>query len=108
MPCTFSEVASLLTDYFDWKVDTYKFQYYIEGFNVHPGELDDLSLERFQRIEAKCEHFRDRADELLRQKGTELQIRDRRYVKVVKREAELCADGSKLKVCLKNLVKLRV
>ena len=91
-------MASLLTDYFDWKVDTYKFQYYIKGFNVHPGELDDLSLERFQRIEAKCEHFRDRADEILRQKGTELQVRDRRYVKVVKKEAEICADGSKLKV----------
>ena len=55
-----------LSDYFDWKVDTYKFEYYVAGFNVHPGELDDLSLDRFQGIEAKCEHFRDRADELLR------------------------------------------
>jgi len=61
-----AEVSSLLNDYFDWKVDTYKFEYYVAGFNVHPGELDDLSLDRFQGIEAKCEHFRDRADELLR------------------------------------------
>ena len=55
-----------LSDFFDWKVDTYKFEYYVAGFNGHPGELDDLSLDRFQGIEAKCEHFRDRADELLR------------------------------------------
>jgi len=92
-----AEVSSLLNDYFDWKVDTYKFEYYVAGFNVHPGELDDLSLDRFQGIEAKCEHFRDRADELLRQKENELQVREKRWVKVVKREAELCYDGSKFK-----------
>ena len=93
-----AEVASLLTDYFYWKVDTYKFEYYVAGFNIHPGQLDDLSLERFQKIEAKCEHFRDRAGELLRQAENELEIRDRRFVKVVKREGELCANGSKFKV----------
>jgi len=91
------EVASLLSDYFYWKVDTYRFEYYVAGFNVHPGQLDDYSIERFQKIEAKCEHFRDRADELLRQAENELEVRERRFVKVVKREGELCANGSKFK-----------
>ena len=34
----------------------------------------------------------------LRQKENELQVREKRWVKVVKREAELCYDGSKFKV----------
>ena len=93
-----TEVASLLSDYFYWKVETYKFEYYLKGFNLYPGHLDDYSLEKFQKVEAKCEHFRDRADELLRQAENELEVRDRRFVKVVKREGELCANGSKFKV----------
>merc|ERR1712062_381461 len=40
------EVTSLLEDYFDWKVDTYQFEYYISGINKHPGKLDDYGIER--------------------------------------------------------------
>ena len=46
-----------LSDYFDWKVDTYKFEYYVAGFNVHPGELDDLSLDRFQGMAIQVVEF---------------------------------------------------
>ena len=34
----------------------------------------------------------------LRQKENKLQVREKRWVKIVRREAELCYDGSKFKV----------
>ena len=92
------EVVKLLDDYFSWKVDTYKFKYYIDGFNVHPGELDDLSIERYQSIENSCKDYHNRANEILNQRGNELQVRHKRYVKVVEKEAGLCAEASKAEV----------
>ena len=102
------EVTSLLEDYFDWKVDTYQFEYYISGINKHPGKLDDYSIERFDKIEADCKHFQKRADELLQKKGKDLKVRDRRYAKVVRQEAELCALGSKFKVIIHYVYSLKV
>ena len=92
------EVVKLLDDYFAWKVDTYKFKYYIDGFNVHPGELDDLNLERYQSIEKTCKDYQNKANEILNRRGNELQVRHKRYVKVVEKEAGLCAEASKAKV----------
>lgn len=91
------EVVKLLDDYFAWKVDTYKFKYYIDGFNVHPGELDDLNLERYQSIENTCRDYHNRANEILNRRGNELQVRQKRYVKVVEKEAGLCAEASNAK-----------
>ena len=65
----------LFDDYFAWKVDTYKFKYYIDGFNVHPGELDDLNLERYQIIENACKDYHNRANEILNRRGNELKVR---------------------------------
>ena len=93
-----NEVKILLKDYFDWKVNTYKLNFYIEGFNDHPGELDDLSLERFERIEATCTHFYERANEILTRKEQKLPVRDRRYVKVLSLETKICAEASKVQV----------
>ena len=92
------EVKILLKDYFDWKVHTYKLNFYIEGFNDHPGELDDLSLERFERIETTCTHFYNRANEILKRKAQKLPVRDRRYVKVLSLETKICAEASKVQV----------
>ena len=92
------EVKILLKDYFDWKVNTYKLNFYIEGFNDHPGELDDLSPERFERIETTCTHFYDRANEILTRKEQKLPVRDRRYVKVLSLETKICAEASKVQV----------
>ena len=92
------EVKILLKDYFDWKVNTYKLNFYIEGFNDHPGELDDLSPERFERIETTCTHFYDRANEILTRKEQKLHVRDRRYVKVLSLETKICAEASKIQV----------
>ena len=92
------EVKNLLKDYFDWKVNTYKLNFYIEGFNNHPGELDDLSPERFERIETTCIHFYDRANEILTRKEQKLPVRDRRYVKVLSLETKICAEASKVQV----------
>ena len=92
------EVKILLKDYFDWKIHTYKLNFYIEGFNDHPGELDDLSPERFERIETACTHFYDRANEILTRKEEKLHVRDRRYVKVLSLEAKICAEASKIQV----------
>ena len=36
---------------------------------------------------------------MLEKLGNDLKVRDRRYVKVIGKEAELCALGSKFKVC---------
>jgi hypothetical protein len=69
------EVVKLFDDYFAWKVDTYKFKYYIDGFNVHPGELDDLNLERYQIIENACKDYHNRANEILNRRGNELKVR---------------------------------
>ena len=87
------EVKILLKDYFD-----YKLNFYIEGFNDHPGELDNLSPERFERIETACTHFYDRANEILTRKEEKLHVRDRRYVKVLSLEAKICAEASKIQV----------
>ena len=92
------EVKILLKDYFDWKIHTYKLNFYIEGFNDHPGELDNLSAERFERIETACTHFYDRANEILTRKEEKLHVRDRRYVKVLSLEAKICAEASKIQV----------
>ena len=92
------EVKILLKDYFDWKVNTYKLNFYIEGFNDHPGELDDLSPESFERIETTCTHFYDRANEILTRKEQKLPVRDRRYVKVLSLETKICAEASKVQV----------
>ena len=93
-----SRVASLLSDYFSWKLDTFKFGFYIKGYDKHSGELDDLSVESFNKLKDKCEHFKDRADEFLRQNAENLGVRDKRYVKVLKKEAEFCEQGAKFKV----------
>ena len=87
------EVKILLKDYFD-----YKLNFYIEGFNDHPGELDDLSPERFERIEATCTHFYDRANEILTRRDQKLPVRDKRYVKVLSLETKICAEASKVQV----------
>ena len=92
------EISMFLDEYFNWKIDTYKFTYYVNGFNNHAGQLDDLSLEKYQQIEIACERFQTRADEILNRKGIDMKVRDRRYVKLVKKEAELCVDESKMKV----------
>ena len=92
------EVKILLKDYFDWKVNTYKLNFYIEGFNDHPGELDDLSPERFERIETTCTHFYDRANEILTRRDQKLPVRDKRYVKVLSLETKICAEASKVQV----------
>ena len=92
------EAKILLQDYFDWKVNTYKLNFYIEGFNDHPGELDDLSPERFERIEATCTHFYDRANEILTRRDQKLPVRDKRYVKVLSLETKICAEASKIQV----------
>lgn len=92
-----SRVNALLSDYFQWKIQTFAFDYYLKGFNENAGKLPDLSLDNFQRIKEKCGHFHDRADELLRQKVVE-NTRDLRYVKVLKREAQICSKGGKFHV----------
>ena len=92
------EISTFLDDYFNWKIDTYKFAFYVQGFNKHAGQLGNLSLEKYQKIETDCEHFRTRANEILNNKEVDLKVRDRRYVKIVKKEAESCVADSKNKV----------
>ena len=66
---------------------------YAKGYNKHAGEIDDYDEETFHQIGRKCEHFHDRADELLRQIGDQLEVRDRRYVKVLRKECGFCVRG---------------
>ena len=94
-----AEAASLLLqDYFRWKLDTFKLFYYLTGFNQHAGQLDDLSLESFDRLIIECEHFAQRADKLLMGNDSQLGVRDKRHVKILKWEAEMCVQESKFKV----------
>ena len=55
--------------------------------------MDDYDENAFHQVGDKCGHFQDRADELLRQIGNELDVRDKRYVKVLQKESEFCVRG---------------
>ena len=70
----------------------------LSGFNRHPGELDDLSLESFEAIGAKCGQFKDRSEKLLSEMEAHLNVRDKRYLKVLMKETEFCFEGSKAQV----------
>ena len=67
--------------------------------------IDDLSLEKYEKIESDCEKFGERADAILNRKGFEMELRDRRYVKVVKKEAEACVAESKMRVKRFTMIK---
>ena len=39
------EISTFLIDYFNWKIDSNKFAYYVQGFNKHAGQLGNSSCE---------------------------------------------------------------
>ena len=39
------EISTFLFDYFNWKIDSNKFAYYVQGFNKHAGQLGNSSCE---------------------------------------------------------------
>merc|ERR1712170_283610 len=87
------QADKLFEDYFEWKIDTFKQYYYQIGYDKHAGEIDDYSEERFRRIGKDCEDFRERADKLLQLISGQLEVREKRYVKVLKKECEFCVRG---------------
>ncbi len=89
----------MLDDYFRWKLEAFKLDYYLKGFNLYPGELSEWSPQAFAELEAKCLHFGDRADEMLRQDKFD-NLRDKRYVKILKFETSFCQNGAKFKTFL--------
>ncbi len=85
------EATKLQEDFFDWKREQWPLYYNILGFHDVADRLPDLSIGRFNRMRQKCEHFAHRSEDLLERKCSELGVREKRYVKQVKFEAEMCS-----------------
>ena len=83
------QVTSLLQDYFKWKLDTFKLT--IVGFGT--ASTGDLN---FDRLKVDCENFTNRANMLLKQ--NHLEVGEKRYVKVLKQDTEVCEHGARFRV----------
>lgn len=96
------EAQELFSEYFEWKLNRWALDYNFEGFDHNPTAVDDLSLEAFDHQARSCLEFSRKAEDILIQDSQILDVRTRRYVKILMRETEECYNGAAFKVSKKR------
>ena len=88
-------VNDLLDEYFRWKLESSPLLGSANGYHEYDGELPKRSLEYFDGQKLKCEEFRTKSDNLL--KDDRLTSSERHFINQILYDTTHCVESFKLK-----------
>ena len=96
----YDSAEELMSEYFDWRVDTFPLS--ASGKGVHRNDLylRDNSLQGFRDIQVGCDRYGLLARQLLETDRMEMTELERHYLETMEENAEVCSRGMSLEAFL--------
>ena len=96
----YDSAKDLMSEYFDWRVDSFPLAASEKGVHRNDLFLRDNSLQGFRDIQVGCDRYGQLARQLLDTDGFEMTELERHYLETMEENAEVCSRGMSLEAYL--------
>ena len=96
----YDSAEELMSEYFDWRVDSFPLSASEKGVHKNDLYLRDNSLQGFRDIQVGCDRYGLLARQMLETDGLEMTELERHYLETMEENAEVCSRGMSLEAYL--------
>ena len=96
----YGSAEELMSEYFDWRLDTFPLAASQKGVHRNDLYLRDNSLQGFRDIQVGCDRYSLLARQLLEAEGLKMTELERHYLETMEENAEVCSRGMRVQAYL--------